>query len=222
MAGPVGMAQHREQQELEPSSTPFLQKTAYSNATEIQLTQTRDSRKRPKKIVECRRKAKYHHDKSARRLPDIEVGADVYVHVRPDKKGEEATKAKVTRRLSDRKYVVIEESGRELTRNRQHIRGAGIGGADTNTEAGSSNAVPKAATGVTLTPFTLSPLDIPSGSSNPIVVESNSKDSASSPQEVPSITAPSRVNTRRSSEVTSSAVPKRVSTRRSTQVNQPR
>ncbi|XP_017464499.1 PREDICTED: uncharacterized protein LOC108357925 [Rhagoletis zephyria] len=37
----------------------------------------------PNKIIEARKKAKFHHDKRAKQLPELEIGQDVYVQLKP-------------------------------------------------------------------------------------------------------------------------------------------
>ena len=70
--------------------------------------------------IASKRRSKYHHDKSAKSMPDIEEGEDVFVQLRPDQNSK-WSKAKITRRKSGRKFAV-EKDGREYVRNRQHIR----------------------------------------------------------------------------------------------------
>ena len=72
------------------------------------------------KIVEKRQKSKYYFDKKTRKLPELEIGNDVYVNLRPDE-GNMWRKAKVADKKSTRKYIV-DVNGSKYVRNRQFIR----------------------------------------------------------------------------------------------------
>lgn len=89
----------------------------------------------PQKIELRRRTAKYHHDKKAKDLPELERGEDVFVQIRPK---EPWTKAKVTEKLSSRTYQ-LEQNHHQYVRNRQHIKKRFVVATQSATRAPSPN-----------------------------------------------------------------------------------
>lgn len=74
----------------------------------------------PEKIAEVRKNAKYYHDKRAKPLPELEMGTDVYVQLKPEQNSS-WSKGKISDKLSSRKYQ-IEHGGKNYTRNRQNVK----------------------------------------------------------------------------------------------------
>lgn len=72
------------------------------------------------KIKENRQKAKWYFDKKTRKLPELEIGNDVYVNLRPDNR-EQWKKATVNEKKSTRKYTV-DVDGKQYERDRRYIR----------------------------------------------------------------------------------------------------
>lgn len=70
-----------------------------------------------------RQKAKQQFDKTAKRLPIIEIGQDVYFQRNPENSSN-WSKGSLTNTLNERSSVVTTENGQSYRRNRIHIRPA--------------------------------------------------------------------------------------------------
>ena len=70
-----------------------------------------------------RQKAKWYHDRSSRRLPEIEIGQDI--RVAPSQKNQTWKSGTYIEKLSDRSFVVKTNSGNQvLRRNREFLKPA--------------------------------------------------------------------------------------------------
>lgn len=74
----------------------------------------------PESIELNKKKSKYQYDKKAKHLPDLDIGAPVYVQLNPDS-CKQWTPAVVAHRPSDRSYVVNVD-GASYRRDRSHLK----------------------------------------------------------------------------------------------------